>query len=143
MVVRNHPFILFWPGLKAVFFLLIGIAALMLLKGDFPALIFLVCIVVGIGIFARSYFDFSQSVFLITTERLLYVDQEGFWKKRIIETDRDKVQDVSSRVSGVSKIILKYGDLIIRTAGASVGSEIVVKDIPNPYEVQQSITRKN
>jgi hypothetical protein len=35
--------------------------------------------------------------------------------------------------------MLKYGDLIIRTAGAREGGDIVVENISNPYLVQQKI----
>jgi hypothetical protein len=38
-------------------------------------------------------------------------------------------------------MFLKYGDLVIRTAGTSQGGEITVKNIPNPYDIQQVIAR--
>jgi hypothetical protein len=38
-------------------------------------------------------------------------------------------------------MMLKFGDLVIRTAGASKGEELVVHNIANPYEVQQAIAR--
>ena len=143
IVVKNHPFILFVPGLKSIFFLLLGISTMLMISNEATGLVLVVCIAVAMGIFARAYYDFSQSVLIITDQRLINVGQEGFWKRDITETSLDKIQDVSSHTNGMSRVMLKYGDLIIRTAGATQGGEIKVKSIPNPYEVQQRIAKLN
>jgi uncharacterized membrane protein YdbT with pleckstrin-like domain len=141
MVVKNHPFVLLWPGLKAIFFIILGVATIIYIKNAFAGVVLLVCALIGVGIFSRAMYDFVQSVFLITTQRLINVHQEGFLKRKITETDLDKVQDASSETKGLFKMILKFGDLSIRTAGATAGTEIMVKNIPNPYEVQQRIAK--
>lgn len=140
-IVKNHPFVLFFPGLKAILALLIGIAAMLFWSSGYSGLILLVCVLVAFSIFFRAFYDYSQSVFVITNQRIINVDQNGFWKRKITETDLDKIQDASSETSGILRTMIKFGDLIIRTAGVSQGSEIVVKNIANPYEVQQEIAK--
>jgi len=141
-VVKNHPFVLFWPGLQTVIAWAIGAAIMIFFtESQIAGVLLLVAIVIGIGMFGRAYYNFSQSVLLITNQRLLNVHQEGFWKRKITETELDKIQDVSSETKGLFKIMLKFGDLVVRTAGATAGTEILVNNIPNPYEVQQRIAK--
>lgn len=138
-VIKNHPFILLFPGLKSVLFLVAGIAVYLFWPSQYSGMILFVAILVALGIFFRTYFDYSQSVFVITNQRIISVDQDGFWKRKITETEIDKIQDASSETSGMLRTMFKFGDLVIRTAGVSQGSEIRVKNIANPYQVQQKI----
>jgi uncharacterized membrane protein YdbT with pleckstrin-like domain len=119
-----------------------GVAAFLWLSedlGEYAGMIALVCVIVAFGIFFEKYYNYAQGMLIITSQRVLNVEQKGFFKRRIIETDVNKIQDVSSNVSGVMRIFLKFGDLVIRTAGGSQGSEIIIKNIPHPYDVQQII----
>lgn len=141
LVVKNHPFVLFFPGLKTILALLIGISAIIFWSSEYAGLVLLVCVLVAFAIFFRAFYDYSQSVFVVTNQRIINVDQYGFWKRKITETELDKIQDASSETSGILRTMIKFGDLIIRTAGVSQGSEIVVKNIANPYEVQQEIAK--
>jgi len=142
LMVKNHPFVLFSPGLKCVVCIALGLGAILYLDSKYAGLLLVLLILIGLALAANSFYNFFQSVFLVTNERLIYVNQRGFWHRKIIETEIGKVQDVASETQGLFKIILHFGNLIIRTAGASKGEEIVVKNIPNPYEVQKRIGNK-
>ncbi|MFA4995921.1 MAG: PH domain-containing protein [Patescibacteria group bacterium] len=138
-VVKNHPFVFLFPGLKSVLFLVVGIAVYLFWPSQYSGMVLFITILIGLGIFFRTYFDYSQSVFVITNQRIINVDQDGFWKRKITETEIDKIQDAASETSGMLRTMFKFGDLVIRTAGVSQGSEIRVKNIANPYQVQQKI----
>lgn len=142
-VVKNHPYILFMPGLKSIFVLAIPIAVLIFLGASttFTFVAFL-SVLVAFFIFGKSYYEYSASSLIITNFRVLYLDQKGFFCRKIIETNLEKIQDVSSNTKGMLKTTLDFGDLVIRTAGAGAGSEIVVKNIPSPYQIQQTISKK-
>lgn len=137
---RNHPFILVWPSIQALFFFALGILSFIQL-GARPTsgLVLVICVLIGMSLASRSFYNFFQSVFIVTDQRLIYVDQLGFLTRKITETEIEKVQDVSSQISGLSRMIFHYGNLVIRTAGASKGDEIIVKNIPDPYEIQKQI----
>ncbi len=142
-VVRNHPYILLMPGLKSVFVLGIPVAVLIFIGATtvFTITFFLALLIV-FAIFGKAYYEFAASVFIITNQRVMYLDQKGYFGRRIMETNLDKIQDVTSDTSGMVRTSLDFGDIIIRTAGASIGSEIVVKNIPHPYQVQQAISKR-
>lgn len=140
-VIKNHPIILFLPGLKTILVLLLGISAMLFWSSSYSGLFLLICTVISFAIFFRAFYDYNQSMLVITNQRVINVGQNGFWKRKITETDFEKIQDVASETSGIWRTMFKYGNLIIRTAGASQGTEIVVENIANPYEVQQEIAK--
>ncbi len=140
MIVRNHPFILLWPGLKCVFAISGGVALIIFWPTINGTLFGLICFLVAILFVARRIYNYTQSVFVVTNHRIINVEQHGYLHRKILETELHQIQDISSQSDGISRLIFKYGNLMIRTAGVSTGSEIVVKDIPNPYDVQQKIT---
>lgn len=142
-VVKNHWFVLFWPAVKSILLLIIPIVFFALFGASlYFSIITAVCVLLAFYIFSIAYYLYYSSVFLITSERVLYLRQSSMLRRKIIETNLDKIQDISSDTEGFVKNMLGFGDLIIRTAGASQGSEIVIKNIANPYALQQEITKR-
>lgn len=142
-VVKNHWFVLFWPAVKAIVLLTIPVVFFILFGANiYFTIIIIVCVLLAFVIFYTAFYLYYSSVLLITTERVIYLHQKSILKRKIIETNLDKIQDVSSDTEGFVKNMLGFGDLIIRTAGASQGNEIVVKNIANPYALQQEITKR-
>lgn len=142
-IIKNHPLVLFWPLVKVVILIAIPIAILIFWGASTAfAIAAFVCVLLAIAIFSKAYYVFSASMLLITTERIIYLNQKNFFKRKIIETNLDKIQDVTSDTDGVVRTTFDFGDVIIRTAGGTAGSEIVVKDVAAPYEVQQGITKR-
>ena len=141
-IVKNHPFVLFWPGFKVVILLAIPVIILIFWGASslFSIATFL-CIVVALAIFSKAYFEYSSSVFILTNQRVMNLEQHGFFKRKITETGLEKIQDVTSDMDGMIKTSLGFGDLIVRTAGATKENEIVARNIASPYDIQQKITK--
>ena len=140
LVVRNHPVILLWPGIKMIFAITIGTAIILFWDNWNAIPIGMICYLISLLFVVRRIYNFTQSTFVVTTHRIINVEQNGYLHRKITETELHQIQDITSQTDGLSRIIFKYGNLVIRTAGVSSGSEIIVKDIPNPYDVQQKIT---
>ncbi|MFA5926750.1 MAG: PH domain-containing protein [Patescibacteria group bacterium] len=138
-VVKNHPFVLFGPGIKLVVVLAMAVALVWFWSNEYSGLIAFVLSIVGIGIFSRSYYLFSRSNLIVTNMRIVNIDQGGYLRKKITETELSNIQDISSSTSGLLRTVFKYGDLVVRTAGATAGSEIIIRNVANPYAVQQLI----
>jgi len=140
LIVKNHPFILLWPGVKCVLAITAGIAIIMFWDNMNAFPFGLICFLISILFVARRIYNFTQSVFIVTNHRVINVEQNGYLHRRITETELHQIQDISSQMDGITRVLLKYGNLVIRTAGVSAGEEVVVKNIPQPYDVQQKIT---
>lgn len=142
-VVKNHWYVLFWPIVKTVVLLVIPIISFIYIGANiYFSIITAVCVILAVVIFFTAYYLYSSSVFLITSERILYLYQNTVLKRKVVETNLVNIQDVTSDTEGLMKNTLDFGDLIIRTAGAGQGGEIVVKNIPSPYSIQQEITKR-
>lgn len=142
-VVKNHWYVLFWPIVKTIILIAIPIVSFIYIGANvYFSIITAICVILAFTVFSTAYYLYSSSVFLITSERIIYLYQKTVLKRKVIETNLEKIQDVTSDTEGLVKNALDFGDLIIRTAGAGQGGEIVVKNIPSPYTIQQEITKR-
>ena len=140
-VINSHPYVIYPAGFRLVLILVI-VAAVFILFPHVVIWAYVGAIVIGLcGIlyFWSKYYGFKESVLIITDERVFYIYQKGFFKRKIYETDLANILDVSSETKGFFKTVLKYGDLIVRTAGAKEEGDIIIEDIPDPYYAQQCI----
>jgi uncharacterized membrane protein YdbT with pleckstrin-like domain len=136
-VVNSHPYVLYSPALKVVVLLSLALAIFLFFPDWFyvSLAIFLFC---AVYLF-RAIYSFRETMLIITDQRLFAVDQKGFFGRRITEVDLYKVLDITTEMEGFAKAILKYGNLIVRTAGARESGDMVIKNIPEPYSVEQRI----
>ena len=140
-VVNSHPYVIYPVGFRVVFILAL-VAAVFILFPHVVLWAYISAAIVGalaLVYFWSAYYGFRESVLIITDERVFYISQKGFFKRKIFETDLANILDVSSETKGFFKTVLKYGNLIVRTAGAKEEGDIIVEDIPDPYYAQQSI----
>ena len=139
-VIRRHPIIFFWPLLQAT--LALAIVVVVFVYFDFGIVFYIVGILAvlfaGSTIF-KANFLFQNSFCLITNQRVINIDQRSFFNRQITETDFSKIQDVTNTTSGMIGTTFNIGDIIIQTAGTQ--NQLVIKIIPDPYQVQQEITK--
>jgi len=86
-----------------------------------------------------SFIDYYLDVWLITSERIIDVRQEGFFSRTVAELKLFQVQDVTSELKGISKFIFGYGDVYVQTAGEV--QRFAFKQIPDPEVVRDIIIK--
>lgn len=79
--------------------------------------------------FLSWYFD----VYIITDERVVDIEFKNLLDKKFAEAKITMIQDISSRVAGISQTMLNYGDVRIQTAAEI--PEICFEKVPNPDKV--------
>ncbi|MBI5222781.1 MAG: PH domain-containing protein [Candidatus Magasanikbacteria bacterium] len=94
---------------------------------------------VAFGIFTlvRVIFIWKKNILIITTRRVVDIDQRGFFDKVISDVPYDQIEDVSGRIRGFWGTIFRYGSLVIQTGNGRV--QIVVEKIKQPTYLQQEI----
>ncbi|MFA5135600.1 MAG: PH domain-containing protein [Patescibacteria group bacterium] len=105
--------------------------------GTSGILIFIGALIVGGFILLRVFVIYSFNVFVITDERIIDIDQRGFFDRTVSETTYDKIQDVSFRIKGIAQTLFKYGHVVIQTAGTQANIEL--HGVKEPERVQQTI----
>ena len=139
-VVRHYGLTYLPKGLLAFllvaapFFFLIPLVTLRV----YGLLAFALSVSVGLMFGARMFYEWFWNAFVITTRRVIDIDQKGFFHRTVSEAPYDKVQDVSFSISGVIGTLLRYGTLIVQTAGTHVNLEL--DRVRDPKEVHHLIT---
>jgi uncharacterized membrane protein YdbT with pleckstrin-like domain len=89
------------------------------------------------NLFFILWLDFYLDAWVVTNERIININQRGFFNREISELKLTKIQDVTSEVVGFVPTILGYGDIYVQTA-AEV-ERFAFHQIPNPNEVKNII----
>ena len=100
---------------------------------------FIVLVVGGVYLIARTAFVFSLNAFIVTKSRIIDVDQRGFFDRTVSESSFDTIQDISVRIRGIFQTMFHYGSVVIQTAGTTANIEL--HGVKDPEEVQEMLTR--
>ena len=82
------------------------------------------------------WIDYYLDMWIITSERIIDIEQTGLFRRQISEFMLDKVQDITVEIPDMIATFLKYGNLHIQTAGET---SFDIKQIHNVYEAKNII----
>lgn len=85
------------------------------------------------------WMDHYLDMWVITTERIIDVEQQGLFRREISEIPLRHVQDVTLEIKGVIETFLKFGTIRIQTAGER---EFTIEYVPHLYEAKDIILRQ-
>ena len=105
--------------------------------GHFAILAIFSYILFALGLMLYGFIDYYLDVYIITNERIVNIEQNGFFRREISELHLHQIQDVSARVNGFLPTMFHYGDVFIQTAAER--ENFIFKSIPNPYRVSKLI----
>lgn len=100
--------------------------------GIFGVILFLFAVISGIVIAVRSFLLWDADVFIITTHRIVDVDQKGVFMRMVKEAQLPTIQDTSWKRHGMMETVFRMGTITIQTAGHSIEAH----RIPRPELVQ-------
>ncbi|HCB56309.1 MAG: hypothetical protein UU08_C0026G0003 [Candidatus Uhrbacteria bacterium GW2011_GWE2_40_58] len=106
----------------------------------FGPLISLIVIMYFLCVWLFSFIEFTDyylDTWIVTTERIINIEQKGLFNRTASELQLEAVQDVTSDVEGVFRTIFDYGDVIIQTAGEL--KHFHFKEIPHPEDIKERI----
>ena len=83
------------------------------------------------------WIDYYYDIWIITSERIINIEQKGMFTRKASELRFRKIQDVTTEVVGFFPTILNYGDVKIQTAGEQ--NEFVFRTISDPYVIKNII----
>lgn len=90
-----------------------------------------------VALLLYGFIDYYLDVYIVTNERIVSVEQDGFFKRKISELYLSNVQDVNAQVNGPFATFVNYGDINIQTAGER--PNFLFKSIPRPYRISKII----
>jgi uncharacterized membrane protein YdbT with pleckstrin-like domain len=78
---------------------------------------------------------------LITNERIIEVEQKGFFDREVSSFRLENIQDITVDVQGVLASLLDYGDILIQTA--SKDRNFVIRNAPHPEALKLLISQEH
>ncbi|MFC1622406.1 hypothetical protein ACFL1Y_00210 [Patescibacteria group bacterium] len=85
----------------------------------------------------RAWLDHYLDIWVITSERVVNIEQKGLFSRNISSQKLYRVQDVTADVKGILPTFLHYGNVFVQTAGTK--QNFIFKNIPNPYDVTKKL----
>ena len=137
LVIRTHwmsqsRFICLSVGLLILPFILNKL--LMSADASFKFGLFVLCFLLSMSSFIYGFLKWFYNVNIITNKRVIDYDFLGLFTSEISEARLDKIEDITSKQSGVLKSLFDVGSVYIQTAGAK--AEIEFDNITNPKLVR-------
>lgn len=94
-----------------------------------------------LGVQLYGFVDYYLDVDIVTDRRIIDIDQNGLFKRKISELHLHQVQDVEAKVEGIAGTLLHFGDIFIQTAGER--ENFIFRSIPHPYTIAKQIVNLN
>ena len=144
MIVHRHWFVLLGKIIAGTFLLLLPfiltpvMASFGNLSWDIaPSLFFFVLyLMVILLVFLTFWLDYYFDVWIITTERIVDIEQRGLFNREVSEFILKNVQDVTITIPGMIATFLKFGNIVIQTAGER---SFTIKEVPDVYHIKNVI----
>ena len=138
VVWRQHPWVLAKPGLTVVAIVLVIALVLKIFgaSGYTSSAIVLGLIAIALFVF-NALFRWSNSLYILTTERIIDVDQRHVLHRVVGELPIENIQDAAYEVKGLLATLLNFGNVVVQTVGGA--TTITLKTVEAPYSVQQAI----
>ncbi len=86
-----------------------------------------------------EFTDYYLDTWIVTTERIISIEQEGLFYRTASELDLAAVQDATAEIRGILQTVFTYGNVYVQTAGEK--GRFVFKNINNPEHVKELVTR--
>ena len=94
---------------------------------------------VGWAIFWQFWTTYYMDIWVVTNRRIIDIDYQRLFDRNIAMLRLDRVQDVTTQVTGVLGTLLKYGSVIVQTAGSD--KEFVIDQISDPESLRNAISQ--
>jgi len=91
-------------------------------------------------LFFVAWTNYYLDVVLVTTRRLIDIEQIGLFARDLAELRLENIQDMRVEIVGIVASLLHFGNLHIQTAGAS--KEFVIRNIHDPHSVKEIISER-
>lgn len=149
IVVHKHWFVMVGPIVTFALLLLapvIILAILPFMTRDFNQILVAILTNFSLSLYIMIliifmfliWMDFYLDMWIITSKRIIDIEQRGLFSREISEVPLVHIQDITMDVNGIMRTFLKFGTIRLQTAGER---EFAIRDIPHLYEVKDLILK--
>jgi len=92
-------------------------------------------VILGFLIFAPSWISWHFSVFIVTNQRFIQINQKGLFSRAVADLGLNQIQSVNYEITGLQETLLGFGTIKMQTY---VG-DLVIHDVHHPNKIQKKI----
>lgn len=150
-IIHRHPFIAIKRIIFFILLLTIPLIIIVMINNLFPDLASAVWVwptlLLGISgylffiwlLFFFSLVDYFLDIWIVTNQRIIDVRQQGFFSRSSSELRLNNIQDISSEIRGFLPTMLKYGNVIVETAGNQ--DKLFFEQVASPEQVRDLLMK--
>lgn len=150
-VLRRHPFTFMGHLILFLIMLLAPLILIFISRGLYPTLldsqiVYAIGVVLGSIYYLTAYIiffvhfvDYYLDLWIVTSKRIIDIEQLGLFSRTISELDLFRIQDVTSDIRGFFPTMFNYGDLTIKTASSNIN--IVFRNISDPNAIREELIK--
>lgn len=134
-ILHHHP-ITYAKQIVVTALLILGSFFFMFLLfslGELGVALFCALLLTGIIYGCREFYIWYANVCVVTSERLVDIDQGGIFHKIVSDIDFGKIVDISYSVKGIRQTIFNIGSIKVQASGAT----LLLQNIKEPGKVNQ------
>jgi hypothetical protein len=147
IVLHRHWFVLVREFASVIFLIILGVIVFSVhdmyysfLRADFiaPLAVFLLTLYL-LTVLALSFaiwINYRLDVWIVTTRRIIDVEQRSLFNREISEFLIGRVQDVTTEVPNMVATLLDFGNITLQTAGHK---NFYVREVPHLEETKKLI----
>ncbi len=106
--------------------------------GQFGTLLLSIYMLFTLAILMTMFTDYYLDTWIVTTRRVINIEQKGLFSRVISELHLNQVQDVTAETHGFLATILSYGYVYIQTAGTRERFEF--KRVNDPVKIKARVS---
>lgn len=138
VLVHQHP----WALVKQGFFAALALAIIILMFIWFgasgPSIWSLFILGTATALYvAYHWFVWWNTLYVLTSQRVIAITQRGFWSRRIEDYALDKIQSVASDTAGAAGTLLNFGDVYLAIMG--IKDQVSLHFVEDPRDMQERL----
>ncbi|MFA5010260.1 MAG: PH domain-containing protein [Patescibacteria group bacterium] len=145
LMLFQHWFMLALPLTKAFVVIIISLAVPIWLHWTsfifsygLTTAVYYLWLVFWICYMVYAYSNWYRDRFIITSERVIDINQRGLFSRKVSEVELNRIQNITYSVDGIFATMFNFGTIVIQSAGAN---DLTLKRIADPAGIQEEITR--
>ncbi|MFH1253554.1 MAG: PH domain-containing protein [Candidatus Uhrbacteria bacterium] len=130
----------FFPSLPWWFFLFLWIVVPFFFlfplwqQGWVGIIIFAGLVLSGLLVASQSYFSWQRTSLVITDQRIIDIDQHGFFNRSVTEIEHQDIEEVAFKIKGFWSTVFRFGTVLVRTAGER--ADVAIRRVHQPIKLQ-------
>ncbi len=137
-ILRKHRIALSWFFLKIIIVFTLAMVFFNFAPNEkWAAQVFLIWIFLGFIYSFRGIFIWLLDCYIVTNEKIIDVDQRGFFQRIVTEVAYGKIQNAFYEIKGPLATFFNYGNIKIQITQNK--GMLLMKQIPDPKKIQNII----